>query len=101
MRAALIKLAALGLMLCAAGDVLNGNVTPAPDRVPFAGGHSPFTHAWSRFHVRYYAMALLFLVFDMEMVFMYPWTVGGRLRREPDPVPPSPSRSAHLPRRAA
>ena len=26
------------------------------------------THAWSRYHARYYAMALLFLAFDMEMV---------------------------------
>ncbi|MGI8758947.1 MAG: NADH-quinone oxidoreductase subunit A [Acidimicrobiales bacterium] len=47
----------------------------APERVPFLGGGLPEVHAWSRFHVRYYAMALLFLAFDMEMVFMYPWAV--------------------------
>ncbi len=47
----------------------------APERVPFLGGGVPEVHAWSRFHVRYYAMALLFLAFDMEMVFMYPWAV--------------------------
>lgn len=29
----------------------------------------------SRYHVRYYVMALVFLAFDMEMVFMYPWAV--------------------------
>ncbi len=45
----------------------------APERVPFAGGAEPEFHAWNRFHIRYYAMALLFLAFDMEMVFMYPW----------------------------
>jgi NADH:ubiquinone oxidoreductase subunit 3 (subunit A) len=33
------------------------------------------THAWNRYHVRYYPMSLLFLAFDMEMVFMYPWAV--------------------------
>lgn len=44
-----------------------------PERVPFAGGVEPEFHAWNRFHIRYYAMALLFLAFDMEMVFMYPW----------------------------
>ena len=43
--------------------------------VPFTGGHEPLTHAWSRYHVRYYTMAVLFLAFDMEMVFMYPWAV--------------------------
>ena len=47
----------------------------APERVPFAGGHEPEVHAWNRFHVRYYLMAVLFLAFDMEMVFMYPWAV--------------------------
>ncbi len=47
----------------------------APERVPFLGGGLPEVHAWSRYHVRYYAMALLFLAFDMEMVFMYPWAV--------------------------
>jgi len=46
-----------------------------PERVPFAGGAEPEFHAWNRFHIRYYAMALLFLAFDMEMVFMYPWAV--------------------------
>ena len=45
------------------------------ERVPFAGGYEPVVHAWSRYHVRYYAMALLFLAFDMEMVFMYPWAM--------------------------
>ncbi len=47
----------------------------SPERVPILGGSPPAVHAWSRFHVRYYSMALLFLAFDMEMVFMYPWAV--------------------------
>lgn len=47
----------------------------ASERVPYLGGGEPAVHAWSRYHVRYYAMALLFLAFDMEMVFMYPWAV--------------------------
>ncbi len=45
------------------------------DRVPFAGGTPPHVHAWSRYHARYYVMALVFLAFDMEMVYMYPWAV--------------------------
>jgi len=35
-------------------------------------GRSP---AWGRFHVRYYTFALLFIAFDMEMAYMYPWVV--------------------------
>ena len=29
--------------------------------------------AWPRFHVRFYVFAILFIPFDMEMAFMYPW----------------------------
>ncbi len=47
----------------------------APQRVPFLGGFEPDTHAWSRFHVRYYPMTLIFIAFEMEMMFMYPWAV--------------------------
>ncbi|MBB3231401.1 NADH-quinone oxidoreductase subunit A [Halomonas stenophila] len=46
-----------------------------PQRAPFLGGGLPDTHAWSRFHVRYYPMALLLIAFEMEMMFMYPWAV--------------------------
>jgi NADH-quinone oxidoreductase subunit A len=31
--------------------------------------------AWRRYHIHYYIYALLFLAFDMEMAFMYPWAV--------------------------
>ncbi len=47
----------------------------APQRVPFLGGFEPETHAWSRYHLRYYPMTLLFIAFEMEMMFMYPWAV--------------------------
>jgi NADH-quinone oxidoreductase subunit A len=31
--------------------------------------------AWPRYHVRFYVFALLFIAFDMEMAYMYPWAV--------------------------
>ncbi len=46
-----------------------------PESVPFIGGRPPAVHAWSRYHARYHVMALVFLAFDMEMVYMYPWAV--------------------------
>ncbi|MDJ1137956.1 NADH-quinone oxidoreductase subunit A [Streptomyces iconiensis] len=45
----------------------------APPVGPFTGGAPPAAHAFSRFHVRWYAVAMIFLAFDMEMLFMYPW----------------------------
>ena len=65
---------ALALMaLVARGLRTDRRARTAPARLPFLGGHPPEVHSWSRFHVRYSPMALLFLAFDMEMVFMYPW----------------------------
>lgn len=46
-----------------------------PQRAPFLAGGEPDTHAWCRFHVRYYPMTLLLIAFEMEMMFMYPWAV--------------------------
>ncbi|SDL48080.1 NADH dehydrogenase subunit A [Modicisalibacter muralis] len=46
-----------------------------PQRAPFLGGGLPDTHAWNRYHVRYYPMTLLLIAFEMEMMFMYPWAV--------------------------
>ncbi len=53
-----------------------GRTTPEPDQdVPFAGGTLQRDTVWVRYHVPYYGLALLFLAFDMEMAFMYPWAV--------------------------
>ncbi len=57
------------------GDGRRGRHQAVPERIPFVGGSEPRVHAWNRYHVRYYPMALIFLAFDMEMVFMYPWAV--------------------------
>jgi NADH:ubiquinone oxidoreductase subunit 3 (subunit A) len=33
-------------------------------------------HAWGQFNARYYVYALIFVVFDVEVVFLYPWAVA-------------------------
>lgn len=43
--------------------------------LPFLSGAAPREHALSRFHARWYAATLLFLAFDVEMLFMYPWAL--------------------------
>ncbi|MDQ3326470.1 MAG: NADH-quinone oxidoreductase subunit A [Actinomycetota bacterium] len=43
--------------------------------LPFLSGWSPQEHALSRYHARWYPMTLLFLAFDVEMLFMYPWAL--------------------------
>lgn len=51
-------------------------IAPQPVIVlPFQSGWRPEEHALSRYHVRWYLATLLFLAFDVEMLFMYPWAV--------------------------
>ncbi len=42
---------------------------------PWLSGHPPTEHALSRFHARWYTASVVFLAFDVEMLFMYPWAV--------------------------
>lgn len=43
---------------------------------PFEGGNAPMGSARQRFAVKFYVVALLFIVFDVEAVFLYPWAVN-------------------------
>ena len=43
--------------------------------IPAESGNLHKKPIWGRYHVHYYGYALLFLAFDMEMAYMYPWAV--------------------------
>jgi NADH-quinone oxidoreductase subunit A len=42
---------------------------------PFESGNPPKGDARMRFSVRFYLVAMLFLIFDLEVVFLYPWAI--------------------------
>jgi len=42
---------------------------------PYECGIEPQTDARERFNVRYFLVAMLFLIFDVETIFLYPWAV--------------------------
>lgn len=44
----------------------------------FECGNPPSGSAWGRFSVKFYMPAILFIVFDLEVVFLYPWAVTFR-----------------------
>ncbi len=49
---------------------------PDPKKyIPYECGIDPSGPGWVPFHVRFYLIALVFLVFDVEVVFLYPWAV--------------------------
>lgn len=54
---------------------LGPTLTEPGKAVPTEAGQLAPKPAWVRYHVHYYGFALLFLCFDMEMAFMYPWAV--------------------------
>ena len=47
-------------------------------RTTYESGIEPFYSAHERFSVKYYMVAVLFILFDIEVVFMYPWAVQYR-----------------------
>lgn len=50
----------------------------AEKAIPYESGEDPVGHANGVFNLRFYAVALLFLLFDVELVLLYPWaTVYG------------------------
>jgi NADH-quinone oxidoreductase subunit A len=53
------------------------NQTPAK-LAAFECGNEPTGSAWGRFSVKFYLTAILFIIFDVEVVFMYPWAVQFR-----------------------
>jgi NADH:ubiquinone oxidoreductase subunit 3 (subunit A) len=44
--------------------------------MPYESGMDPIGDARQKFDVRFYLIAILFLVFDVELLFLYPWAVA-------------------------
>jgi len=49
---------------------------PGKDKyIPYECGEVPEGSAWVRFNIRFYVVALIFIIFDVEIVFLLPWAV--------------------------
>ena len=44
--------------------------------IPYECGIPPAPFMWSQIQIRYYVFAILFLIFDVEAVFLFPWAAG-------------------------
>lgn len=50
---------------------------PDPEKLsPYECGFEPFEDARGRFDVRFYLVAILFIIFDLEVAFLFPWAVA-------------------------
>ncbi|MBN8921716.1 MAG: NADH-quinone oxidoreductase subunit A [Rhodanobacter sp. 68-29] len=67
--------AGLGLVLLAIGMLAGPRRPEAEKLAPYECGFEAFEDARARFDVRYYLLAILFIIFDLEIAFLFPWAV--------------------------
>ena len=67
---------AVGLLLVA--GLFNRGRPGAVKRMPYESGMDPIHDTRRRFDVRFYLLAIAFLVFDVELLFLFPWAVASR-----------------------
>ena len=75
----LVVATALGVVLLATGGILGkllGEQAPDSEKTsPYECGFEAFEDTRSKFAVRYYLVAILFIIFDLEIAFLFPWAV--------------------------
>ncbi|MGY8867333.1 MAG: NADH-quinone oxidoreductase subunit A [Methylophagaceae bacterium] len=64
-----------GVMPILAGFVLGPQRPDAEKLSPYECGFEPFDDAHMKFDVRFYLVAILFIIFDLEIAFLFPWAV--------------------------
>ena len=71
----LIVAGGIGVALLVVGHVL-GPQRPTVEKLsPYECGFGAFEDARMQFDVRYYLIAILFIVFDLEIAFVFPWAL--------------------------
>ena len=69
--------------MLALGSLAAARSRPQPQKyITYESGVDPVGDGWSQSQIRYYIFALLFVMFDVEAVFIFPWATQPRgLRR--------------------
>lgn len=71
----LIVATGIGIALIIVGNVLGPKRPSAEKLSPYECGFGAFENARMPFDVRYYLVAILFIVFDLEIAFLFPWAI--------------------------
>jgi NADH-quinone oxidoreductase subunit A len=66
----------IGVALVVIGNLLGPKRPTAEKLSPYECGFAPFEDARMKFDVRYYLVAILFILFDLEIAFLFPWAVA-------------------------
>ena len=72
--AAVAMLLAVGMI--ATSSLLGPRRQTPVKQMPYESGMDPVGDARGRFDVRFHLVAILFLIFDVELLFLYPWAVA-------------------------
>ncbi len=67
---------AMGVVMLALGFILGPRRPDAEKASPYECGFEAFEDARMKFDVRYYLVAILFIIFDLEIAFLFPWGVA-------------------------
>ena len=71
----LIVASVIGVALLVVGNALGPRRPSAEKLSPYECGFTPFEDARMQFDVRYYLIAIQFIIFDLEIIFIVPWTL--------------------------
>ncbi len=71
---AAVGLGAMGAMFAVSHIIAPKRPSAAKD-IPYECGIPPAPFRWSQIQIRYYVFAILFLIFDVEAVFLFPWAL--------------------------
>ncbi len=68
--------AGIGVLLMVLGFLFGSGGKDAEKLSPYECGFEPFEDTRTKFDVRYYLVAILFIIFDLEIAFLFPWAVS-------------------------
>ena len=71
----LVVATGIGIALIIVGNLLGTKRPDAEKLSPYECGFNAFEDARMQFDVRYYLIAILFIVFDLEIAFVFPWAL--------------------------
>tara|TARA_B100000700_G_C15038110_1_gene853801 strand:+ start:1287 stop:1649 length:363 start_codon:yes stop_codon:yes gene_type:complete len=72
----LILASAVPILALVTNKVVSPQSKNGERRLTYESGMEPIGGAWIQFNIRYYMFALVFVIFDVETVFLYPWAVA-------------------------
>ncbi|MES2729674.1 MAG: NADH-quinone oxidoreductase subunit A [Pseudomonadota bacterium] len=65
----------LSILMVAASLIVSKRAPDAQKLAPYECGFDAFDDARTKFDVRFYLVAILFIIFDLEIAFLFPWAI--------------------------